>query len=361
MSQETEVLALLDDETAALALYTPLNALFAEYQKLRADIEQISGYVAGASDVMCYFLAGAQKERSVGHYTATELFAAGPAIRALDSYFWSRAMKLTDVLDLMPAEVRNEWTRQIRAHETPPFEPASVRATLQTMIASRAKFFADRVEGLFYNLSDRHATNSPEGFCKRMILSGMLTYFGSLCYDRCNLVHDLRCVIAKFSGRGEPPAMLTARAMEGIYRAGNFGVWYEFDGGAIRVRLYKVGTCHIEIHPDVAYRLNMVLAWRNPTAIPVRFRKVPARDKVDRPLHHGLAHFDVISSIGDGVFSPDGRRVFFTSPVPASVADFLCRHGGQQTENSWQFHYDFRSAFHEMERTGRMPKASSNG
>ena len=91
MSQETEVLALLDGEAAALALYTPLDALFAEYRKLRADIEQIASYVAGASDVMCYFLTGAQKERSIGNYTATTLFAAGPAIRSLDAAFWSRA------------------------------------------------------------------------------------------------------------------------------------------------------------------------------------------------------------------------------------------------------------------------------
>lgn len=359
MSQETEVLALLDGEAAALALYTPLDALFAEYGKLRADIEQIAGYVAGASDVMCYFLTGAQKERSIGNYTATTLFAAGPAIRALDSDFWSRAMKLTDVLDLMPAEVRNEWTRQIRAHETPPFEPANVRATLQTMIASRAQFFADRVEGLFFNLSDHHATNSPEGFYKRMILSRMRTYFGSFCHERCNFVHDLRCVIAKFSGRGEPPAMLTTRALEGIYQAGDFGVWHELDGGAIRVRLYKVGTCHLEIHPDVAYRLNMVLAWRNPAAIPARFRKAPAREKVDRPLHHGLVPFDVIAGIGQGLFSPDGLRVFFTSPVSARVAEFLRRHGGRQSDSSWQFDYDFGAALHEMERTGRMPEAAS--
>ena len=51
MSGETEVLALLDGEHAALTLYTPLDALFAEYRKLRADIEQIASYVAGASDV----------------------------------------------------------------------------------------------------------------------------------------------------------------------------------------------------------------------------------------------------------------------------------------------------------------------
>lgn len=359
MTPDIEVLALLDGEQTALALYTPLDALFSEYRKKRADIEQIAGYVAGASDVMCYFLSGAQKERSVGNFTATTLFDAGPAIRALDADFWSRAMKLTDVLELMPAEARNEWSRQIRMNETPPFEPESVRATLQTLIASRAQFFADRVEGLFFNLSDRHATNSPDGFYRRLILGRMRTYFDTLCYDRCNFVHDLRCVIAKFAGRGEPPAQMTTRELERIHKAGEFGTWHELDGGALRLRLYKVGTCHIEVHPEVAYRLNMVLAWRNPSAIPARFRKAPAKKKVDRPLHHGLVPFDVLAGIGAGHFAPDGRRVFYMDPVSPTVADFLRRQGGELDGSSWQFDYDFGAALQAMERTGLVPNRAS--
>lgn len=149
MSQDIEVVSLLGGESAALALYTPLDALIAEYRKLRAEIEQITSYVACASDVMTYFCDAARIELKVGQFSAQNLFRAGPAIRSLDARFWSRAMRLTDVLDLMPAEARNEWSRQIKANETPPFEPESVRATLQTMIASRAQFFCGPSGGDF--------------------------------------------------------------------------------------------------------------------------------------------------------------------------------------------------------------------
>lgn len=359
MSQEIEVVGLLGGESAALAIYTPLDALFVEYRKLRAEIEQIASYVACASDVMPYFCDAARIELKIGKFSAQNLFRAGPAIRSLDARFWSRAMRLTDVLDLMPAEARNEWSRQIKANETPPFEPESVRATLQTMIASRAQFFADRVEGIFFNLSDHHATNSPEGFYKRMIIARMRTCYGSLCHEQSYFVHDLRCVIAKFSGRGEPPAALTNRTLESIHQAGEFGIWHDLDGGAIRLRLFKVGTCHLEVHPEVAYRLNMVLAWRNPAAIPVRFRKAPAREKVSRPLHDGLIPFDIIAGINEGLFSPDGRRVFFTESVSARVEDFLLRQGGKQDGGSWQFDYDFGAVLHEMERTGLIHERAS--
>lgn len=359
MTQELDVVALLEGGSAPLAVYTPLDALFSEYRKQRAEIEQISHYVACASDVMTYFCDAARIELKVGKFSAQNLFRAEPAIRSLDARYWSRAMGLTDVLDLMPAEARNEWSRQIKSNETPPFEPETVRATLQTMIASRAQFFADRVEGLFFNLSDHHSTNSPEGFYKRMIIAWMRTGYGSLCHERSFFVHDLRCVVAKFSGRGEPPSSLTNRALEQIHQDGEFGIWHEFDGGALRLKLFKVGTCHLEVHPDVAYRLNMVLAWRNPTAIPARFRKAPAREKVNRPLRDGLVHFDIIAGIGKGLFSPDGHRVFFTDSLSAVVAEFMQRQGGKQDGGSWEFDYDFGGVLHEMERTGLIPVRAS--
>ncbi len=359
MTNETEFLGVLDPGRASLSLYTPLDALFAEYQKKRAEIEQIAGYVAGASDVMIYFLCGAQKEKSVGNYTATTMFAPGPAIWALDADFWSRAMKLTDVLELLPAEARNEWCRQIKQHETPPFDPQSVRATLQTLIASRAQFFADRVEGLFFNLSDQHATNCPEGFYKRLIIGRMRTHFGSFCHERCNFVHDLRCVLAKFAGRGEPPAHLTVRELERIHQAGEFGIWHDLDGGAIRLRLFKVGTCHLEVHPDAAHRLNMILAWRNPGVIPKSFRKGRAAPRGSRPLQHGLVHFDVITGLDSGIYSPDGHRAFFPNPVSTVAAEFMIRHGGRQDGSCWNFDYDFQAALGQMERTGSFPAAGS--
>lgn len=339
---------------AAVAFHEPLAALFGEYKKLRAEIERIASYVAGASIAVSFFLSGAQKEKHVGSLTACKLFEPGPAIRALDAEFWSRAMELTDVLDLMPADQRNGWTRQIKAHETPPFEPDNVRTTLQVMLDSRAQFFADRIQGLFYNLSGRHATNSPDGFYKRMIISGMRTYFGSFCYERSYFIHDLRCVIAMFFGRGEPLAIMTTRSLEAIYHSGEFGVWHDFDGGAFRLRLYKVGTCHLEVHRDVAQRLNMVLAWKNPGAIPSKFRKGAASAVESQPVCRDLIPFDVLAEVDGGFFSSEGKRIFFNSAISVSAADFLRRCQGRfDGKCSWDFDYDFSRAIRSADRTGQ--------
>ena len=139
------MLDLLEEEgQTALALHTPLDSLVARYRQQKADIERIAAYVRGETDVMGYFLNGARIEHRVGNFTATALFDVGPAIRSLDAFYWSQAMQLTDCLELMPAGMRNEWNAQISDNKTPPFEPESVRATLETMISQRASFFAER-------------------------------------------------------------------------------------------------------------------------------------------------------------------------------------------------------------------------
>src|SRR5690606_38714787 len=56
-----------------------------------------------------------------------------------------------------------------------------------------------------------------------------------------------------------------------------WGEWQEVDGGALKIRLYKKGTAHMEVHPYIAWRLNDVLATLYPQAIPPKFRTKPKR------------------------------------------------------------------------------------
>ncbi|MCX7172972.1 MAG: DUF4942 domain-containing protein [Proteobacteria bacterium] len=263
-----------EDEGTALAIYGPLDALVAEYRMKRADIVRIAGYVAGETEVIGYFMEGARVEESFSHFSATKLFEEGHAVRALDASFWSRAIALTDVLELMPADERNNWSEGIRSHKTPAFDPGTVKSTLEVLLSKRAEFFAARVDGLFRALSDVHLTNQPEGFAKRMILNWMLSY-GSINHRRCNYIHDLRAVCSRFMGRDDPTSISTYQDLERIVRSGRFGEWHSFDGGAFKVRLYKKATAHLEVAPELAWRLNQILAFKNPMAIPSEFRRKP--------------------------------------------------------------------------------------
>ncbi|WP_018079174.1 DUF4942 domain-containing protein [Thiobacillus denitrificans] len=352
---------LLEPDAMSVAVYTPLDGLIAEYRQKRAAIVEIAGYVAGQTDVMTYFLNGAQVEHGYGSLSANNLFQADHAIRSLDAYYWSMAMNLTDVLEVMDAKRRNEWSEQIRGHKTPPFEPENVKATLQDLMAQRQKFFAERIDGLFNNLSDEHVTNSPMGFGKRMIIGWVLDSYGFVNHSRVEYLHDLRTVVAKFMGRGEVPRGLTYKDVDAIHRAQAYGEWHSFDGGSWRIRLYKKGTAHLEIHPEMAWRLNQVLAWLHPAAIPSEFRKKPSKPRKEFDLRVDLLPFEVITELENGYLSSDGQRLTFHSPVKEATRRALEYVGGTpEGLFGWAFDYDITEVRVEILRLGYLPERVSH-
>ena len=296
------------DAFFAPAPFDLFDTLMSQYRATRARLEAMADAVRRdeCAGVLHYFVQGNVPEQkytlpsSVG-----ELFQLDPAIAQLDADFWDRALKLTDVLDLMPQKRRQEWYEQIdcpmgrkgnryrneaEMPRIPEFTEDNVRTTLESLISMRGKFFAERVDGIFQRLSREHVTNCPQGFGKRMILLRAINHCGHIDRDTAGYISDLRCVVAKFMGRDEPGFNASYSVIEAcLHRAGE---WKSIDGGALRMRVYRgVGTAHLEVHPDMAWRLNGVLASLYPQAIPAEFRERPKRVKkvkefslINRPL-----------------------------------------------------------------------------
>lgn len=276
-----------------------IDQLLGRYQSEREKVERIAHVVTSPeyARAVSYFLDGAGERGS--SLAVDRVFAMPGAIGAMNRRYWADALALTDVYASMPQARRDYWNAQIRGErfvsstrsgETipplPDFEETTVRTTLADLLAQRASFFAERVDGIFRSLSSSHVTNVPEGFSKRMIVDHMLN-FNHIRHERAGLIHDLRSVVAKFMGRDDPAYGSSDVLVSRMYEC--TGQWVEMDGGALRIRVYKKGTAHLEVHPDIAYRLNQVLATLYPLAIPAQFRtKPPKRAKefqmMGRPL-----------------------------------------------------------------------------
>lgn len=270
-----------------------VDGLLGQYQHARARIAEVAGFMKGEvyAGVLHYFTEANVESGRYGRPDTERLFDESGAVGALNSAFWSKALGLTDVLDAMPQKRRDEWHEMVRDHKTPDFDEATVRATLTELLGMRQTFFAERVDGIFRALSGDHVTNVPEGFGRRMILARVLTSYGTVDHSTCGIINDLRCVVAKFMGRDEP-GYNASNAVVHTAR-GKRGEWQNVDGGAIRIRVYLKGTAHLEIHPEMAYRLNQVLAHLYPLAIPAEFRAKPKRKLKDfvmmqRPLPHAV-------------------------------------------------------------------------
>lgn len=334
-----------------------LATLVADYNAKRAGIEALADIMAAPDThaLLHYFLEGNSNQdrgRWTMELTAAQLFDRRGAIGALNSAFWSKALSFTDVLDTMPQKRRDEWHQQLESplgqkrdkyatdwiiHPLPDFTDTTVRDTIGGLLAMRSQFLAERVDGIFRGLSGEHVTNAPEAFGKRMIIARVLTCYDTTDHTRTGLINDLRAVIAKFMGRDEPKYTASDNLINTL--KGRWGQWVTVDGGALRIRLYMKGTAHLEVHPDMAWRLNQILAHLYPLAIPAQFRQRPPRRVKHVPLMNRPLPFAVLEFLA----AMKQARV----RVPIGIHD----HAYRDVPNALQFpHTENKAAAKEAAR-----------
>lgn len=352
-----------------------VDGLVGEYKKMRRRIEEFAETFEQAelSPVLGYFFSG-NMDRSDRVPALTKVMQAPGAIAALNSEYWSRALSLTDVYESMPQKRRDEWNDQIREHKTPDFEEETVRATLENLLASRGKFFAERVDGMFRALSGEHVTNRPEGFSKRMIMY-VIDSVGLVDYSKAGHLTDLRKVIAKFMGRDEPDESTTRAIIDAGRR--NTGEWLSVDAGAMRIRVYMKGTAHLEINPEMAWKLNQILASIYPNAIPSSFRTKPKRKLkefklMDRPLP--FAVLSALASAKEAInwegehYNRRATRIPNTREISRSADKHTKKEaekvleaiGGVKADGHHQFDYDPTSVIDEIVCSGCIPDHKSH-
>lgn len=334
--------------------------LFEDYQQTRAEIARIAARQQDPTHraAMAHFLSAARRnDRGI-----TALPDEADAVRELDASYWQKAIRFTDVLDYMPAKARDEWHESIRAAKTPPFEPDTVRATMADLLGRRADFLADMVDGIFRGLSGEHVTNRPEGFYKRMIFSGVSDYSS---YGTTGLVRDLRMVVGKIMQRGDTPNW--SCGSDAIrYADRTIGQWVTLDGGALRLRTYLKRTAHIEVHPQIAWRLNTILAHRYPMAIPPKFRAKPARSKKAPLIYNRPLPWPVIGALSG--LNVVGDRVHFSASLhdidkalKRDVESVLAALGGARNDSgAWVFDYPPGDALAEVAQSGVIPDKASH-
>lgn len=355
-----------------------LDDLIDQHKEQLEGIKLVSSLMLStqASRATAFFVMASCKDD--GHQAMARLpsFELAPAIAALDAHFWDLALKKTNVLELMPQARRTEWANTIRECKTPSFEENAVRSTLTGMVNDRLKFFAERVDGVFKSLSGSHITNRPEGFNARIIMKSVVTddYVSS---EKGGYLNDLRCVIARLMGRKEPEWRMSNGLLRAL--ATCYGKWVPVDAGVMQMKLFKNGNVHIELGPDMAWKLNTVLATLYPLAIPSQFRSKPKKTPKEFQLMGTPIAFELIRLIGEMRIKREINKKPFTSNpfsfvfesgslVPdehrqkaVKVIEFLggveCRINGFRW---YEFDYDPSDAINHLVMTGCIPDKTSH-
>lgn len=344
--------------------FETLSDVFADYARDLERMRSIAAIFDGENAAIVDYFVAANVDRG-NLVSAERLFALEPAIKALDSSYWQRALQLTDILDSMPQKRRDEWHELVRQHETPPFTQDSVASTLQDLLVQRHAFFSERVDGIFRALSHQHVTNRPEGFSKRMIIAYVYDGLG-VNISRAGTINDLRIVISKFMGRQEPRYYDTSRALEYAQRE-RCGEWTVMDGGALRLRAYKNGNAHLEVHPEMAWRLNAVLASMYPNAIPEEHRRRPNRRMPkDFAFYSRPLPMPVMQMLADGRVDHGGRRFALAydakkQPAYGEACDVLQMLGGDpRPHGDFVFDYAAGPVIREVAISGMIPDQRSH-
>jgi len=169
----------------------------------------------------------------------------------------------------------------------------------------------------------------------------------------------MRCVIAKFMGRDEKPPFNSTRTIINTCKS-DTGAWFNIDGNAFRMRVYKKGTAHIEINQEIAYRLNQILAYLHPMAIAAPHKKRPNKKPpkdfamIDRPLP-----FEVLDSLANleicGGVVKRGRTVIDDKHIKNEVNEILEVIGGVRSKDEYDFKYDPREVINHIVTSGVIP------
>lgn len=344
-----------------------IDSLLGQYQQMRTRVVDVAKIVSGElyGGAMHYFLEGNRERGDRFYGSPASLFRVEGAIAALNASYWSKTLAMTDVLDCMPQKRRDEWNKMVTEMTTPDFTEEAVRPTISGLLSSRHQFMAERVDGIFRSLSHDHVTNVPEGFSKIMILNRVVDCYGFTNHTQAGHINDLRAVIAKFMGRDSPRWDNSSGIVQ---KAKNKpGKWVSLDGGAVQLKVFKKGTAHLLVHPDMAYRLNQVLAHLYPTAIPSQFRSKPKKQPKAYQLISHLLPFSVLKVLDDLRMDKDRRTLYLSNTSThdkTSIAEATrvlesiggVKAGGYQ----FKFDYDPGSVISEITSSGCIPDQKSH-
>lgn len=359
---EGELVEDVCEEFFAPVAFDAVDQLIAQYKAEAANIKAVGDFIEspGYRNALSHFLAGnTEKFSPVVRSCFGDLYSVEGAMGHLNGCYWKDLLSQTDVLEFMPYARRKEWTDQIESGTAPQFEENVVRSTLQGMLASRSRYFAERVDGIFQALSKTHVTNNPAGFTSRFIID--------LAESKAGYISDLRNVIARFMGHPEQQAHTGYKLLQLLSK--HTGKWHFIDGCALRMKMFKVGTVHCEVHPELAARLNSLLAHLYPTAIPSRFRSKPKRPPKEFPVLSRSLSQEVIALLLDpktpGEFryrriteNPYAVR-FDSSPRLEEAYQVLDALGGVRhniNQMVWyEFDFDPRPAIAQVATSGLLP------
>lgn len=195
------------------------------------------------------------------------------AVKRLDAKYWQSLMEQSRLSNVMSAVSKKEWENDINTLAVPAFTLENLVASMQNIFSLIPHYLKERVITAFSGLSNSHVTNSGFGFGHKMIVEEVFSAITSqirhpsACSTKVGVLDEIRKLVIFFSSFD--PAVLEKHenissgsfvdyAIAELNRTGRSKFY--IDNDLIVVQVYKKGTIHFGIHPEIAERMNAFIA-----------------------------------------------------------------------------------------------------
>lgn len=370
-------------------LTTPaVDELINSYHQGESEMRRLHGELMGKENraALQSFAYGAEayhQSEAKSRFWAMDfmqMFDLPRAINARQEHFWFALFDMCSFTNILPSELWTKWSESFTAWRSqrdaaiPTFDRATVYNCLSLVESHRANFFSMRVDAVWRGLSGWHATNWGGAFHKRFILDWMFNEHGTAT-SKDRVFYDLINLCTTVITGAEDPFFNSYGVLRDA-RANHCGEWVEVMDGVCRIKAFKRGTLHVEIHPEVGNRLNTALAYLHPNALPDEATlKRPRRksgfgsadlvsSSIPRQVRSYL-HYCQAAAREDGLWMlhPVGAQNVtgrLSGAVKGMIDDVLAQIGGVRDGNTHLFDYSPMEVISEVVRTGEVPEKVSH-
>lgn len=198
--------------------------------------------------------------------------------KKLASLYWSKVISDTEINYIVSEKENARWSEIIKdVDNIPPFTEENVISTVNQIFNSKTKFFAERISYLFEKLSKKHVTNSGFGFGEKLIIDKVhdgisaSKQYPSIDTERLGALTELRKLVAFYKSNdvldlSNSSNIISSydiinKALNKLKETGK--TEFFIDSGALFIKIFKVGTIHIGVEPEIVDKLNLMLAYLN--------------------------------------------------------------------------------------------------
>lgn len=126
-------------------------------------------------------------------------------VRRIDACYWERLISQSGLRSSLSASARALWKTKIDTADVMEFTLENVRDTFETYVAHREELLDEAILELFQGLSWNYASNLPQCFGKKIILTHFLGYGGGYpSLDTVNKIDDLNRAFHVMDGKPYP-------------------------------------------------------------------------------------------------------------------------------------------------------------